>query len=102
VTKKRILTEGCHDQFGVLAKCRLPRGMVLQFIPSLAAMLVKAEELKGRPLTEAEVFKIRDACPVVVIKRKHSTVVTEKREYKDINPAHVWRQWKRLKSTWPA
>jgi hypothetical protein len=44
----------------------MPPGLVMLFIPSLATLLARAEQLKGGPLTEEEVFGIRDAACVVV------------------------------------
>ena len=35
--------------------------LVVVFIPALAPLLLRAEQLKGSPLTEDEVGRIRDA-----------------------------------------
>ena len=60
--------------------------LVPVFIPPLAAMLARAEELKGGPLSETEVERIRDKAPCITMKAEDAAKMTESRGYRDVNP----------------
>jgi hypothetical protein len=92
------LAAGDHGRYGDLAGRPLPDGLVWQFIPSLAAMLTRAEQLAGRPLTRDEVFKVRDACTGVVSERGPATAVEARRGYVDLDSADPWPGWVRLRA----
>jgi hypothetical protein len=49
---KQPLQEGDHGPYGELAIRPLSDGLALLFMPSLAALLARAEQLNGAPLTE--------------------------------------------------
>jgi hypothetical protein len=53
--------------YGELVQRPLPEGLALVFVPSLAALLVQAQELNGGALTEAQVLRIRDGSKVMVV-----------------------------------
>jgi hypothetical protein len=65
-TTEQPLKEGDHGPYGTLAGRPPPEGLAILFIPSLAALLARAEELKGLPLTEEQVARVRDASQAVV------------------------------------
>jgi hypothetical protein len=91
------LKEGEHGPYGALAGRALPEGLVLLFMPSLAAILAHAEQLKGALLTEQEVFRIRDAAQVVVTLPQPAAAVEERRGYADVEPANAWESWQAIR-----
>jgi hypothetical protein len=74
----------------------LPDGMLLVFVPSLAALLTRAEQLKGAEVTCEEVFRIRDNCNVVVTPAGAARAMEEKRGYADLDINDPWNDWLRL------
>lgn len=54
------LKEGDHGCYSELASRRVDDELVLIFMPTLAALLGHAEQLKGTSLSETEVVRIRD------------------------------------------
>jgi hypothetical protein len=91
------LKGGDHGAYADLAARALPEGLVIQFIPSLAALLTRAEQLKGAPLTESEVARVRDAAPAIVSRADAAEAVTESRGYADVDPANVWESWQAVR-----
>jgi len=87
------LKEGDHGAYGGLAGRTLPGELVLLFIPSLAALLGQAEQLKGGPLTEEQVLRIRDAAQVVVTLPQAAAAVEARRGHPDLNAANPWESW---------
>jgi hypothetical protein len=71
--------------------------LVLVFIPALAPLLVRAEDAKGSPLTEAEVLRIRDNAICVAMPVDVAAAVEAKRGYRDLNPKDCWVEWQRLR-----
>lgn len=72
-------------------------GHNIAHIPSLAALLLRAEELKGSPLSEAEVLRIRDGANVTVIPDAGETL-EKSRGYRDIDPTNCWEEWQTLRT----
>jgi hypothetical protein len=70
--------------------------LVLVFIPSLAALLTRAEQLKGKPLTKREVEAIRDQANVVATPRDVAEDLAKTRGYDDVDPENVWNEWRKL------
>jgi hypothetical protein len=70
--------------------------MSLVFVPSLAALLTPAEQLKGAELTPKEVFRIRDNCIVIVTASRATRAVEEKRGCADSDMNDPWESWLRL------
>ena len=95
------LTELEVGKYAELAKRPNPNHLVLQYIPSLAAILLRAERLAGVPLTRAQVEKIRDHSSVTVASEKAAQAVQENRGYKDIRPESAWEEWKALRTQLP-
>ena len=75
------------------------RELVLQFIPSLAAVLLNAERKKGAQLTESEVLAIRDAASVMAVPRGMARDVDARRGYIDIDPEDCWQQYLEMPRT---
>ena len=65
-------------------------------MPSLAALLTRAQQLAGAALTEDQVLRIRDASVVMVVGHDQVRAVEEERGYVDIDAANAWRNWLRL------
>jgi hypothetical protein len=62
-------------------------------IPPLVAMLVRFQEEKGAPLTEAEVLGYRDNAVCMVMSREKAAQMAEGRGYPDLDLDHVWEDW---------
>ena len=63
------------------------------FIPSLVALLIKAEELKGSSLTRNQVLAIRDNANCVMLPSSAKAEMEEERGYADIDPEDCWQDW---------
>jgi hypothetical protein len=83
------LKEGDHGPYGTLTG-RLPEGLALLFMPSLAGLLAGAEDLKGSPLTEEQVIRVRDAANAVVTPADVAAAVVKERGYAEVDPADAW------------
>jgi hypothetical protein len=76
-----------------LTKRPLPEGLVLVFVPSLAAILTRAEQLKGAELTREEVFRIRDQCTMLVSTPDGAQAIEDRRGYADLDLLDPWSSW---------
>lgn len=92
-----VLKEGETGPFGELSRRKLPNGCVFIFVPSLIAMLTRAEQLKENPLTETEVIRIRDQAPVIVSKASMVKTLEASRGYKDVDTTDTWKTWLKLR-----
>ncbi|HEX8913248.1 MAG TPA: hypothetical protein VF796_12885 [Humisphaera sp.] len=63
-------------------------------IPALVAILLRAEELKGKPLTKAEVTRIRDECVCMTMTSSQAVKMAESRGYVDIDSERCWEEWR--------
>jgi hypothetical protein len=90
------LQPGETGGYADLAGRPLPAGLVLVFIPSLAALFTRAEQLKGSSLTRAEVVSIRDRCTAVALTAQAARALEERRGYADLDPRQPWEGWLRL------
>lgn len=68
-------------------------------VPSLVATLLRAEQDKGVPLTEAEVLEIRENCPSVAMTPAMLANVAARRGYDDIDPENAWEEWQAIRPT---
>lgn len=89
------LAAGDHGPYVELVGRPLPVGLVIQYMPALVAMLTRAEQLKGKPLTEDDARKMRDHCPAVVCAAESAKAVEDGRGYTDPDPADAWTGWLR-------
>ena len=63
------------------------------FMPALVALLGRAAELKGSPLTRDEVIRIRDNAVCIMRRASAKAEMEEKRGYPDIDPERCWEDW---------
>ena len=89
-----MLKLGDFGPYGELVQ--RPQGLSLVFVPSLAALLLQAQQLNGGALTEAQVLRIRDGSKVMVVGLDEVRAVEEARGYIDIDAADAWQSWLRL------
>jgi hypothetical protein len=74
------LQAGESGQYGELVRRPPPEGLALVFVPSLAALLIRAQQLNGAALTEPQVLRIRDGAKVAVVRHDDARAGTEKKE----------------------
>jgi hypothetical protein len=90
------LQVGESGEYGELAGRPLPKGFLLVFVPSLAALLTRAQQLSGAALTEDQVLRIRNGSKVMVVRHDAARAVEEQRGYADMDAADAWQSWLRL------
>jgi hypothetical protein len=95
--QKRPVSEGEGGPYGALAARGIPEGLGVLFMPSLASLLDRAEDLKGSPLTEVEVVRIRDEARVVVTPMDVVTAVEASRGYPEVDVLDAWESWQALR-----
>ncbi len=67
--------------------------LVPVFVPALVALLVHAEDEKGKPLTKDEVYAIRDSGACIMMDAGDAHKMDESRGYRDIDPENCWHDW---------
>lgn len=67
--------------------------LVLTPVPALCLLLLKLEEIKGSPLTEAEVLEARDKAVCIALPESATKAMEEKRGYRDLILEDVWQDW---------
>lgn len=72
--------------------------LVLTFIPALVSVLLHRENEKGSPLTEQEVFEIRDKAVVIALPEEEAAAVARERGYQDIDPNRCFEQWQEVRT----
>jgi len=73
--------------------------LIIAPVPALVAVLLRLEQEKGSPLTEAEVIAARDGAACIAMPRHAYEAVTAARGYDDINPESAWEEWQRIRAT---
>jgi hypothetical protein len=91
------LREGDHGPYGTLSGRPRPDGLAILFIPSLAALLARAEELKGSPLTQEQVVRVRDVAQAVVTRADAAAATVEQRGYAEVDPLNAWESWQAVR-----
>jgi len=71
--------------------------LAIVFVPALIALLARAEQLKGAPLTRVEVERIRDEGACIALPASAVADVDEGRGYPDIDPERAWEQWQAVR-----
>jgi hypothetical protein len=71
--------------------------LVPVFIPSLAECLAHAEKVKGSPLTETEVVRIRDKAVCMMMSSEMARHMDDERGFRDVHPETCWSDWHRLR-----
>ena len=96
--------DGRYNPFGIWrflqpgAKAIEPSGLLLVFMPSLAATLFAAEQSEGRPLTRVAVENLVESSHVVAMTPTDALAVERSRGYADIEPERAWEQWQIVRS----
>lgn len=72
--------------------------LVPVFMPALVALLLRAEESKGEPLTEQEVVAIRDEANCVMMPAAQAKKQEESRGYPDVDPENCWEDWQQMRA----
>lgn len=72
---------------------------MIVFVPALAPLLLRAEQLKGAPLTEHEVLRLRDHATCVTMTPEQATHLEDSRGYRDLDPENCWAEWQELRPT---
>ncbi len=91
------LKPGEGGPYGALVTRRLPPDLAVIFMPSLAALLAEAEHIKGSPLTQEEVIRIRDEALVVVAPADVVAATVQQRGFPEVDAAHAWESWQALR-----
>lgn len=91
--KPTPLKAGDTGPYAEVAARALPEGLVLLFIPALVAMVTRAEQLKGAPVTREELLRIREISPVLVSEAEPAQAVEEQRGYADLDLNDPWGSW---------
>jgi SAM-dependent methyltransferase len=73
--------------------------LVPWFVPSLKATLTHHEKVKGSPLTQDEVERVRDEAPTVLVTAEMLAELVAERGYEDIDPDACWEQWQAVRAT---
>ena len=71
--------------------------LVPLFMPALGALLIRAEDLKGDPLSRDEVVEIRDKSVCIMMREDDARKMEESRGYRDIDPENCWHDWQKLR-----
>jgi hypothetical protein len=90
---------GESGKYGELVRRPLPDGLSLVFVPSLAALLTRAQQLNGAALAEDQVVRIRNGSLVMVVSHGDARAMEEQRGYVDIDAADAWHSWLRLQES---
>jgi hypothetical protein len=61
--------------------------------PALCTILLRREEEKGTPLTEAEVLEIRDGCVCIALPIEAAEHLDQARGYRDLHLEDTWNDW---------
>ncbi len=71
--------------------------LVPVFMPALVVLLIKAEDVKGTPLSKDEVLHVRDHASVVMLGPDAAEKMAESRGYADIDPENCWYDWQMVR-----
>jgi len=63
------------------------------FVPPLLTVLSHHEVQKGSPLTEEEVFAIRDHSVLMLMRKSVADRLVHERGYHDLDPSNCWQEW---------
>jgi hypothetical protein len=96
------LKEGDHGPYGSLSARPLREGLAILFVPALSALLTRAEQLKGSPLTEDQVLRVRDVAVAVVTRADSAAAVVGERGYPEVDPAAAWSSWQAIRRSDPS
>jgi hypothetical protein len=73
--------------------------LCLVFVPALVAILHRAEQIKGEPLSQAQVLAIRDEATCITLPYSVAQTMDAERGYDDIRPEYCWEDWQAVRSS---
>jgi hypothetical protein len=76
-----VLKVGDVGPFEVLSRKANPDNLQLQYIPGIEALLARGELLKGTPLSEAEIARIRARADVMAVPAPFAKALRGERGY---------------------
>lgn len=76
-----VLRVGDVGPFEALNRKANPDNLELQYIPGIEALLARGEQLKGMPLSEAEIALIRAHADVMAVPVASANALAEERGY---------------------
>jgi hypothetical protein len=76
-----VLKVGDVGPFEALSCKANPDSLELQYIPGIAALLARGEQLKGSPLSEAEIALIRARANVMAVPAAMARTLADERGY---------------------
>src|ERR1700733_15262441 len=71
--------------------------LVPVFIPALAPLILRAEQMKGSPLDREEVLEIRDQAASMLMSVQDARALEENRGYRDLDPERCWEEWREFR-----
>jgi uncharacterized protein YegJ (DUF2314 family) len=71
--------------------------LVPVFIPALAPLILRAEQMKGSPLDREEVLEIREQAASILMSVQDAQAFEEKRGYRDLDPERCWEEWREFR-----
>jgi uncharacterized protein YegJ (DUF2314 family) len=71
--------------------------LVPVFIPALAPLLLRAEQMKGSALVREEVIEIREQAISILMSIQEARALEEKRGYRDLDPERCWEEWQEFR-----
>ena len=78
----------------------ITKKLVPIFVPSLIAILLEGEEVKGDCLTREEAENIRDRSYSILMPESMLDVIKDNRGYQDISPENCWEEYMEIRSSW--
>jgi hypothetical protein len=72
---------------------------VITYVPALITQLLLTEERLGRPLTEAEVWEVRDRATCMALPCTEHDAFVAARDYRDVDPDNAWEEWSRRRTS---
>jgi hypothetical protein len=76
----------------------MKKKLVPIFIPSLIAILLNGEDVKGECLTREEAEALRDNSYSIMLPESMLDVMKDNRGYRDINPENCWEEYMIIRS----
>ena len=67
------------------------------FMPPLGSLLIRAEDVKGEPLSHDEVIRVRDEATCIMMTVEDARKMDESRGYRDIDPENCWYDWQHMR-----
>ena len=76
-----MLQVGDQGAYSELLEKDNPNDLAIIYVPGISPMLKRAEELKGKPLSDAEVIRIRNTAPAIATTKEVAKATVKERGY---------------------